>query len=159
MSPTPLAGQPQIFITSPKENTKIFGDKATVSFFLKNFTFADGLVLVWVDTPLKDPAAASFLTSLADFTLENLGAGPHLVTLELVTPKGAPLSPPAVKTVSFQTVENVLETPSPTVQITPTVYPAAQLPAQTLFSSSLLVTVALICIFSAIWLFRKKPPS
>lgn len=151
----PDSSSPQLVIISPKDNVKIFGDKVTVSFFLKNFTTQEGYILVWVDTPDKNPAKAMFLTSTADFTLENLGEGPHILTLELVTTKGASLSPPVAKSIIFQTVENIQTSPIPTTKISPTVTPSPLLPPTTLLSSSFLVIAALICIFSAIWLFRK----
>lgn len=104
-------------IVSPTQNQTVLGDKVTVSFITGDFTVGqDGYIALWLDNPIEEASTAAKIAGQFDYTLSDLPAGLHRLTLEVVTRNNLPFNPRVKQTVSFTTtsVQIPTSTPSPT---------------------------------------------
>ena len=94
----------KIKIVSPAEGQTILGDKATISFISGDFTIGqDGYLFLWFDNPVEEASTAAKITGNFDYTLSDVPAGVHRLTLEAVRPNQRSFNPPIKQTVTFTT--------------------------------------------------------
>lgn len=162
---TTTTPKPELFIISPQKGAKIFGNKLTVSFIIKNFTLKEydpknknlpneGYIIVALTS--KDTLEkTTIITKRVDFSIENIPEGSHELNLELVHNDGTSLKPQIATTTDFTTIVNNRTTTEPT----PTPTSASenlQLPKQTLVFSLLSITLALVLIATAVFILLKN---
>lgn len=106
---------PQIKIVSPSQGQQVLGDKVTVSFIVGDFTVgADGYLYLWLDNPIEEASTAAKITSQFDYSLSDLAAGPHKLTLEAVKTNKLSFNPPVKQTIFFTTLPAQIPTITPT---------------------------------------------
>lgn len=116
---------PKLTIISPTENQQIFGAKVIVSFIVNNFIFVDftkrpknspgeGHLHLFLDNENTSSESARQFVKATQITLENLPAGSHKLTLELVKNNHSSYKPRVIESVNF-TTQQVENTQTPTL--------------------------------------------
>jgi hypothetical protein len=132
-TPTPAALLPQIYISKPWYNVPIPPGDITVSVEVDNFNLVnkigqanvagEGHIVYYLDaTPPAVPGKPATLQGAVEsadtsFTWNNISAGSHTFSVQLVNNDGTSLSPPAIMT---EPVPLATSTPTPTASPTPT---------------------------------------
>ncbi|WP_292521418.1 fasciclin domain-containing protein [Methanoculleus sp.] len=135
VTPTPTA-EANVTIIEPMEGASIPAGNVTVSVNVTNFTLVEptgqenapgeGHLHYYLDAPIPmnesepaiPPTGGYVISTNLSHTWENVTAGEHNLTVQLVNNDHTPLIPLAFETVNVTVEENV--TPTPTVNVTPT---------------------------------------
>jgi plastocyanin len=106
---------PAIKLIAPAAGSMLHGDKVTVSVAVFNFQLADfvktpaprqgqGHVHLWLDTDPKDPKAAYKMTEGGPIVFDQVKAGEHTLTVQLVGNDHKPVVPEVKQVVHFSTM-------------------------------------------------------
>jgi len=135
VTPTPMVN---VTITSPEEGVNITAGNATVEVNLTNFTLVEptgqpnapgeGHLHYYLDAPIPTnesepaipPTGGYVISTNLSHTWENVTAGEHNLSVQVVNNDHTPLTPLVVDMVNVTATEEVNVTPTPTVNVTPT---------------------------------------
>jgi plastocyanin len=138
----PEIGPPGMVILSPRDNSAVQGDSVTISAQVSNFDLVDKLgqdnsareghlhYFIDVDAPTGAgqsavTAAGTYAATAADsYTWQNVSAGKHTFSVELINNDHTPLNPPVVAKVTV-TVAGTTTSTSPTSSATRAATPSA----------------------------------
>jgi len=135
--PTPAA-EANVTIVEPMEGANVTAGNVTVSVDVANFTLVEptgqpnapgeGHLHYYLDAPVPTnesepaipPTGGYVISTNLSHTWENVTAGEHNLSVQLVNNDHTPLIPLVFETVNVTATEEVNVTPTPTVNVTPT---------------------------------------
>ncbi|MDK2990472.1 MAG: hypothetical protein PWR16_2001, partial [Methanoculleus sp.] len=139
VTPTPTpAAEANVTIVEPMEGANVTAGNVTVSVNVTNFTLVEptgqanaageGHLHYYLDVPVPTNASEPAIPETGDYvvsantsyTWENVTAGEHNLSVQLVNNDHTPIIPLAADTVNVTVTPAVNVTPTPTVNVTPT---------------------------------------
>ncbi|KDE54538.1 hypothetical protein EI28_00320, partial [Methanoculleus sp. MH98A] len=139
VTPTPSpAAEANVTIVEPMEGANVTAGNVTVSVNVTNFTLVEptgqenapgeGHLHYYLDAPVPTnesepaiPETGEYVVSAnTSYTWENVTAGEHNLSVQVVNNDHTPIIPLAADTVNVTATEEVNVTPTPTVNVTPT---------------------------------------